>query len=125
MSSEKKKKKESTKVWLEIGRDNWIEGNTGNQHGHAEMDALHKYIDGFDSVETAVAAFKRLRVKNVKCPEKDVCKRCTTVLQGLGFSTCDDTEWGDSNMGKTEWGASMKVKDFLRSFGIDAYAIAK
>lgn len=110
---------------LEIGRDNWIEGNTGKGHGHAEMDALHQYVDSFDSVQSAVTAFKRLRVKNVECTEKEVCKRCTFVLQTLGFSACEETEWGEKSMGSTEWGVSMKVRDFLRSLDIDADAVAK
>jgi hypothetical protein len=89
------------------------------------MDALHNYIDAFDSVDAAVTAFRRLRVKNVECTEKPVCKRCTAVLQALGFSTCDDTEWGDKNAGSGPWGASMNVKAFLAEFGIDVDEISK
>jgi len=118
------KKAESTSVRLKI-KDTWYAGETGQDHGHAEMDALHRYIDAQGGVDKAVAHFKRARGLVVECTEKSVCVRCTLVLKTLGFECSEDTVWGVDPMGSTEWGASMNVKAFLKEYGLDVEKIAK
>jgi len=118
------KSSESTSVRLKI-KDTWYEGATGKGHGHAEMDALHEYIDAQGGVDNAVAHFKRARGLVVECTEKPVCVRCTQVLKTLGFACSEDTKWGSDSMGSTEWGASMNVKAFLAKYGLDVEKIAK
>jgi len=118
------KKAESTSVRLKI-KDTWYAGETGQDHGHAEMDALHRYIDAQGGVDAAVIHFKRARGRVVECTGKPVCVRCTQVLKELGFECSEDTVWGMNPMGSTEWGASMNVKAFLKEYGLDVGDIAK
>jgi hypothetical protein len=104
------------------------EGSTGNDHGHAEMDALHKFVTKFGSdekgISAAVAALGRARKKAVQCESRPVCKKCSAVLKGLGFKPKDAaTEWGDKPMGSTEWGCSLAVQALFKKAEVDYEAI--
>jgi len=115
---------ESCQARLKIA-DQWYEGSTTHQRGHAEMDALHVFIEAFGSVDDAIKKFDRARSKLVDCPGKEVCARCGAVLQELGFKVSDDkTTWGTKNMGGTQWGASQNVQEFLKNKGVDFKTIA-
>lgn len=83
------------------------------------MDALHDFVAECDSVEDAVAKFDKGRYKQVECPGKEVCAKCSAVLKALGFSPSDtNTVWGSKNMGSGPWGASQKVQAFLKLKGV-------
>jgi hypothetical protein len=127
----KKKNTQSCSAWLHFGLGS-VDGSTGKDHGHAEMDALHKYVASFDTVANAVQHFNQLRRQvpapiGVYCPSRPVCKQCTAVLRPLGFipisNASGSTVWGTDCMGSTEWGCSLKVREFLKQVGIDYQAV--
>jgi hypothetical protein len=113
------KRTQSCSARLKLGSE-WFDGSTGKGNGHAEMDALNNFIVAYGGVDGAVDKFSRIKVKRVECESRDVCKRCSRVLKALGFEPKDDnTSWGTDSMGATEWGCSLKVRDFLRDLGHD------
>lgn len=114
---------ESTAIRLKI-QDKWYDGSTGRGHGHAEMDALHNYIEAMGGVDAAIRSFDRARTRTVECEEKPVCKRCTTVLETLKFKCSSNTVFSEESMGSTQWGASMNVKAFLSNYGLDVDKIS-
>ncbi len=122
-TKKKKKTSESTAVRLKIG-DDWYAGRTGRGHGHAEMDALHNFIEDQGGVEDAIVAFNATSSRKVECLAKPVCKRCRTILEGLEFTLSGTTKWGTKSMGSTQWGASMNVKAFLAHFGFNVDSIS-
>jgi hypothetical protein len=116
------KKTESCEAWLYF-EDYSYAGKTGKNHGHAEMDALHQYLDGFDDLSKAVNDFDSLSNIGVYCPSRPVCLQCGAVLKELGFEPrsngASKTIWGNKCMGSTEWGCSLKVREFLELMGIN------
>ena len=111
-----------------------FEGSTGKDRGHAEMDALHKFIlsnPGDRSTFKQAIAYCAVLLKNpetpksVSCPSRPCCIKCTYVLRTLGFSLAAKTEWSETKMEPTEWGVSMYVRDLLAACGIDYEAVKR
>lgn len=100
-------------------RGRQFDGSTGS-NGHAEMNALDKFMkDGGQNAAQKWASLRRARDKTVACPSKDVCLKCRRVLEGLGFTKANGTTFGTKNMGSTEWGTSLKVRELLSAAGLD------
>src|SRR5262249_4558283 len=124
----REQRSEDCDAWLTIGNKTY-EGSTGKNRGHAEMTALSYFVEEYDTVDQAVAAFEsRLNKKRVVfCPSRSCCKKCTRTLQLLKFTlgscSAGNSKWSNVLMGSTEWGCSMKVKDFLGKMGLDYEAI--
>jgi hypothetical protein len=118
-------KSQSCEAWLVIGPHSY-EGKTGKDQGHAEMSALDCFISYFDTVGAAVTHFRAAQNRGVFCPSRDVCKQCGYVLKGLGFGAISNangnTVWGSQTMGSTEWGCTLKVRDFLAAMNVDYQA---
>jgi hypothetical protein len=97
-------------------------GSTGRGHGHAEMDALHQFVEryGADAPDVLVGLTTPV---SVTCPSRPVCVKCSRVLQELGFVLGPGTVWGTATMGSTEWGCSLKVRDFLKACNVKYDAI--
>ena len=113
---------ESCEATLTIGRRKYY-GSTGMTHGHAEMDALHQFIEAEGGAANAAVMLSGPFRKLVLCPSRAVCLKCTAVLQQLDFKLEGDTEWGDRTAGKTEWGVSLQVQDLFRRLEIDYESI--
>lgn len=119
------RRSESCEATLYIGGRRY-DGATGRGHGHAEMDALHDFVEAMGGVEEAVAALGRYKSLKVRCESRPVCSQCGAVLQALGFELySEETEWGDKTMGSTEWAVSMNVKALLAEVGIDVKEILR
>ncbi|HEV2962236.1 MAG TPA: hypothetical protein VG649_10460 [Candidatus Angelobacter sp.] len=119
----KPKSSQSTAVKLRIG-DWWYHGLTGKGCGHAEMHALHIYIQEQGGVARAIKNFEKATVRTVECLAKPVCSRCSQVLKALEFTLHGTTQWSAKSMGSTQWGASMNVKAFLKAFELNVDAIS-
>ena len=118
---------------LNIGTKS-IGGKTGNNHGHAEMDALHNFIFDDPWSKNNVPDAKKALVaklmdngvpKVVYCPSRPCCKKCSAVLSTLGFGVGPNSSFSsDYNADKmTEWGVSMRVGEVLADCGVDVTAI--
>lgn len=92
------------------GRWRRIEGSTGEGHGHAEMDALHKLWVGVCGEDFAIYSGYSLAVE---CLAKPCCCRCSAVLGLLGISATKGTYKTRATMGSTEWGVSREVRELL------------
>jgi len=121
VKAKSKAESQSCQAWLTIGAKT-CDGRTGRDQGHAEMSALHGFVTSFDSVDQAVAFFNQQTNRVVYCPSRPVCKQCGFVLRRLGFAcgtnSAGTTVWGDKTMGSTEWGCTLKVRDFLKKMGV-------
>ncbi|MCW7538091.1 hypothetical protein OOT46_09545 [Aquabacterium sp. A7-Y] len=104
------------------------EGETGHGHGHAEMDALHNFIEAQESevnttTKLCILAAKQILettpIKVVLCPSRPVCLKCSSILRQLGFALGPKTDWGTKTAGKTEWGVSQNVAALLKECGIN------
>ena len=97
-------------------------GRTQNQHGHAEMDALHDVIEHYVDDRKRLGRIKdsmdNWTEKLVSCPDKPVCRGCTHVLKSLGFTCKDDGTVFSDNASKN-WGVSLTVRAFLNECAID------
>lgn len=113
-----------------------VSGKTGQGNGHAEMDALHNLIfeDPWKkgTLKKAMAALADKLgdgsvSKVVSCPSRPCCKKCSAVLEGLGFTAGNFSSFSDEyNSDKmTEWGVSMRVGEVLSACDIDLEAIKK
>ena len=125
VSATKKDDKQSCDAWLTID-DVTYEGSTGQDHGHAEMDALHNFImsdpGNQGSVKKSVAYCAKLlsstSSKSVYCPSRPCCLKCSATLTELGFSAGKDSSFSETPMGSTEWGASNNVRALLAACGV-------
>jgi hypothetical protein len=112
-----KKKQNAVKVVLTIGASAYAGASSG-QYGHAEMDALRKFIMDHDSVSAAAVALNAAGTKTVSCPGTDVCGSCNAVLSALGFSAEVGTTLSDEPSGGVSWGANMKVEELMKHMGL-------
>ena len=126
------KSKQSCDATLTIGAVT-KEGVTGRT-GHAEMDALNNFIieDPWDrktiKLATATLVEKLLdgeTTKTVFCPSRACCKKCSAVLQALGFEAGASSSFSDTyNSDRmTEWGVTLNVKAVLKACNVDYAAI--
>ena len=106
-------------VTLTVGAKDYS-GVSSGQFGHAEMQALRKFIMAYDTIAKASKALDEATKLKVRCPNQDVCGSCTTVLQALGFEPRAGTSFSKSKSGGVSWGANMKVREFLAFRGLDA-----
>jgi hypothetical protein len=118
-------------------------GSTGKQHGHAEMDALDKFLNELyeqeiyptldDLVEKnkldmktakdegyvatqAVKLFKTYQ-RTMVCDNKSCCVKCSAILGHLGISPGANTYKTKQIMGKaTQYGVSHRVKVFIAAY---------
>jgi hypothetical protein len=90
---------------------NHVEGSTGQGHGHAEMDALHKFWTEICVEDLTVFVSYQ---KKIQCESKPCCVRCSAVLGLLGIEALDpDTKKTRATMGSTEWAVTSEVRDLL------------
>ncbi len=116
----KKKQKTAQKkavVTLTIGRGRY-NGKSSSQWGHAEMQALRKFIMQYPTVEKAARGIKRAVTKTVDCPNQPVCGSCTLILQALGFVPAGTTVMSTKKSGGVAWGGNMKVQQLMDALDI-------
>jgi hypothetical protein len=81
--SENKTASCSAKLWYGEGATDFTEGNTGKGNGHAEMDALHKFIPIMTSEKKE---FKDYEGKlKIQCEGKPCCAQCSAILGALNI----------------------------------------
>ena len=88
-------------------------GTSSGQYGHAEMQALRKFIVAQASVAAAWRKLVRAAKKKVLCPNQPVCGSCTIILESLGFEPKTGTIFGRTKSGGVSWGANMKVRELM------------
>ncbi len=113
---------QSTSVTLRItgAPGSPYQGKSSGEQGHAEMDALNKFIKACEAAGlnpgTVLGAAAS---KTVQCEAKPVCVACSRALSSLGIGPYSAaTEFGDEKSGGVSWGAGLKVRAFL---GQDVY----
>lgn len=106
-------------VVMTIG-DRPYHGKSSGQNGHAEMDALTKFINEHDTVADAFEALQTADPRTVECPNQDVCGSCTMILRALGFAPAAGTTFSPEKSGGVSWGCSNKVKDLMKHADLDA-----
>jgi hypothetical protein len=114
----------TTNVTLYIGDDEFA-GKASGQYGHAEMDALRKFLSQYASPKEAAEALKAAS-KSVSCTRIPVCVSCSLVLQALGFVAHEaETEFSDEQSGGVAWNGNLKLKEFMEHLGLGGvYATA-
>lgn len=115
----KKKPQKKAVVTLTIDGDEY-NGTSSGQYGHAEMEALRKFILDYDSVADASAALDQATKLKVRCPNQPICGSCTMILQALGFEARFGTAYSHKKSGGVSWGASIKISEFLDYRGLGA-----
>lgn len=113
-----KKPQKKAVVTLTVGSKDYT-GVSSGQYGHAEMQALRKFITSFGSVADASRALDRATKLKVQCPNQPVCGSCTIILEALGFGARSGTVFSTRKSGGVSWGANMKVREFLEYRGLD------
>ena len=114
----KKKPQKKAVVTLTVGGKDYS-GVSSGQYGHAEMQALRKFITSFASVADASRALDRATKLKVLCPNQPVCGSCTIILEALGFAARAGTVFSTKKSGGVSWGANMKVREFLEYRELD------
>jgi hypothetical protein len=107
-----KKAQKKAVVTLTIDGQNYS-GVSSGQYGHAEMQALRKFIVVKASVATAWRDLMRAAKKKVFCPNQPVCGSCTMILEALGFEPKNPTVFSTQKSGGVSWGANMKVRELM------------
>jgi hypothetical protein len=93
-----------------------VDGSTGKNHGHAEMDALDTFLRLLDSNRCDFDDFELY----LQCEDKPCCGRCASILGFLGISPWNgNTKKTKTSMGSTEWGVSLRVGKLLEDKGVD------
>lgn len=114
----KKKPQKRAVVTLTVGTREYS-GVSSGQYGHAEMQALRKFITSYGSVPDASRALDRATKLKVLCPNQPVCGSCTIILEALGFGPRAGTVFSTRKSGGVSWGANMKVRELLEHRGLD------
>jgi hypothetical protein len=114
----KKAPQKKAVVTLTVGSTDYS-GVSSGQYGHAEMQALRKFITSYGSVADASRALDRATKLKVKCPNQPVCGSCTIILEALGFEARSGTVFSTRKSGGVSWGANIKVREFLEYRGLD------
>jgi hypothetical protein len=70
-------------------------GNTGNGHGHAELDALYQFLD---AIKWNTNTFHNYFLQ-ITCTEKPCCKYCSAVMGHLGVTPGQGTYKTNRSMG--------------------------
>lgn len=111
-----KKTQKKAVVTLTVGSKDYS-GVSSGQYGHAEMQALRKFITSYGSMADASRALDRATKLKVKCPNQAVCGSCTIIMEALGFEPRAGTFFSTTKSGGVSWGANMKVREFLEYRG--------
>lgn len=87
-------------------KDRWMfyPGSTGT--GHAEMNALHQFINDICSNNVDILElFVENKGLRIDCSAKPCCRRCSSVLGALKVIPWDnETTKTTKTMGSTQWG---------------------
>jgi hypothetical protein len=111
-AGKKKAPQKKAVVTLTIDGQNYS-GVSSGQYGHAEMQALRKFIVAKGSAATAWRALMRAARKKVHCPNQAVCGSCTMILEALGFEPKGVTEFSQKKSRGVSWGANMVVRELM------------
>lgn len=114
----KKAPQKKAVVTLTVGSKDYT-GVSSGQYGHAEMQALRKFITFYDTMADASRALNNASKLKVKCPNQAVCGSCTIILEALGFEARLGTTFSTTKSGGVSWGANMKVREFLEFRGLE------
>lgn len=99
-------------VTLTVGGQEYS-GTSSGQYGHAEMEALRKFIVAKGTAAQAWRALNAAARKKVHCPNQPVCGSCTIILEALGFGPKTGTVFSTKKSGGVSWGANMKVRELM------------
>jgi hypothetical protein len=114
-----KPKQKSAVVSLVIGGVPYA-GKSSGQYGHAEMEALRKFIMAQPSMGAA-AAIINVGGNTVSCLNQPVCGSCKRVLEALGFAAAaDGTVLSTEKSGGVGWYGNIKVEEFMEYMGQSA-----
>jgi ribosomal protein S18 acetylase RimI-like enzyme len=114
-----KPKQKAAVVSLSIGGVTYT-GKSSGQYGHAEMEALRKFIVAQPSLGAA-ATIINAGGSTVSCLNQPVCGSCKRVLEALNFTAAaDGTELSTKKSGGVGWYGNMKVEEFMEHMGLSA-----
>ena len=100
-------------------------GESSGQYGHAEMQALRRFIISKPSVRDALRILRGRGRKTVTCPNQPVCGSCKMILETFGFQANPGTVLSTRKSGGVAWGANMKVRELMELAGeMDTYRAA-
>jgi len=89
-----------------------FDGETGKEHGHAEMDALYQFLNG---IGWDVEQFKTYSL-TLTCQDKACCKHCSAILGHLGVTAGEKTYKSNRTMGKTSYSIHPSFRSFLAKY---------
>src|SRR5262245_11359809 len=84
-----------TAIKLKTGEENDYEGKTGRGHGHAEIDALYKFLE---KIEWDTKKFLKYSL-TITCTDKSCCTYCSAVMGLLGIKAGKKTYKSNKKMG--------------------------
>lgn len=100
-------------------------GESSGQYGHAEMQALRRFIISKPSVADALRILRGRGRKTVTCPNQPVCGSCKRILEAFGFQAAPGTVLSNRKSGGVAWGANIKVRELMELAGeMDTYRAA-
>jgi hypothetical protein len=88
------------------------EGTTKGGHGHAELDALYRFLDDIGWDTNAFSNY----VLQITCTAKPCCKYCSAVMGLLGISPGHGTYKVNKSMG-ISYVIPPKIREFIGKFG--------
>jgi hypothetical protein len=103
---------QSCRVKLYYSDTKFFEGKTGQGKGHAEMDALDKFISHMNSQKTGLADY----TLRIRCEDKPCCVQCSAIMGALNikpFSVLGTKKTHEVMKAGGTWGVSNNTKDFL------------
>ena len=92
-------------------------GESSGQYGHAEMQALRRFIISKPTVRDALRILQGRGRKTVKCPNQPVCGSCKMILEAFGFQAHPGTVLSNRKSGGVAWGANIKVRELMELAG--------
>lgn len=84
-------------------------GDTKNQRGHAEIDAVFQFLKATGWNKNAFELYDA----EISCPAKPVCVRCAAMLGLLGVTAAENQTKTASAMGKTSYSAPTDLVKYL------------
>jgi len=114
-----KPKQKAAVVSLSIGGQTYT-GKSSGQYGHAEMEALRKFLVAQPSLGAA-ATIINAGGSTVSCLNQPVCGSCKRVLEALNFTAAaDGTVLSTDKSGGVGWNGNLKVGEFMEHMGLSA-----